>query len=270
MKKRIFCLLAAMLLLLVGLLPASAKTKLPAPTDDFFVNDFAGCLNAEDAAKMQARGEALYRDTGAQVVVVTVSSLEGAAIEDYGYDLANAWGIGEEKADSGVLLLLSTGDRRVRIEVGKGLEGCLPDGKTGRILDNYAVPYFKDDDFSTGLLETYSVLINEVYTEYGQTPSDYVPVDDAWEYEDSDDNDGFEFLGAFFPFALVMLLIVISVLRGGRGGGSRHSGGTHFPPGSFGGGFSGGGFSGGGSHSSGGGFHGGGGSFGGGGSSRGF
>ena len=266
MRKRIFAVFTTCFLLCACLLSAAAKSKLPAPTDAFFVNDFANCLTAADAAEMQTLGETLYKATGAQVVVVTVSSLDGEPIEDFGYDLANEWGIGEEKADSGVLLLLSTGDRQVRIEVGKGLEGCLPDGKTGRILDTYAIPYLKDNDFSKGLLEAYKILINEVYTEYGQTPSDYVPMT-----ETDDETDTGDFIGLAAPFMIFAVLIILSVAYKHSGGTSgRGSGGD----GGYHGGYYGGGFSGGSSRSSGGfsggGFSGGGGSFGGGGSSRGF
>ena len=266
MKKRFFAGITVCLLLCACFLPAAAKAKLPAPTDAFFVNDFANCLTAADAAEMQNLGETLYKATGAQVVVVTVLSLDGEPIEDYCYDLANEWGIGEEKADSGVLLLLSTGDREVRIEVGKGLEGCLPDGKTGRILDTYAIPYLKDNDFSKGLLEAYKVLVNEVYTEYGQTPSDYVPMAETADEIDTDD-----FIGLAAPFIILTILIVLSIAFKHSGGTSgRGSGGDGgFHGGTFYGGTMGGGFSGGSTHSSGG-FHGGGGSFGGGGSSRGF
>ncbi len=261
------------LLFCVGLLlPAAAKSSYPAPTRDFFVNDFAGCLDAEDAAEMQRLGEALYRATGAQAVVVTVDSLDGAPIEDYGYDLANEWGIGEKDADSGVLLLLSTGDREVRIEVGKGLEGRLTDGKTGRILDNYAIPYLRDDDFSTGLAEAYKVVVNEIYAEYGQAPSDYVPIEE--EVTSGSEYGLPPLIGMFVPVAFVVILIILSILRGSNGGnGGDHHRGNHYGGfyggGFYGGGYHGGGFSGGG-HSSGGGFSGGGGSFGGGGSSRGF
>lgn len=259
MRKRLFAVFITCLLLCTCLLSAAAKSKLPLPTDAFFVNDFANCLTAADAAEMQSLGEALYKATGAQVVVVTVSSLDGESIEDYGYDLANEWGIGAEQADSGVLLLLSTGDRQVRIEVGKGLEGCLPDGKTGRILDTYAIPYLKDNNFSKGLLEAYKILINEVYTEYGQTPSDYVPMEDT---DDETDTDDFITLAA--PFIILAILIALSIAhKRGSGGDGDFRGGTFY------GGSVGGGFSGGSSHSSGG-FSGGGGSFGGGGASRGF
>lgn len=115
----------------------------PSPTSDFFVNDFASCLTDEDKNTIQALGEELYKKTKAQVVVVTVQSLGGRDIESYSIGLAREWGIGDKDDDSGVLLLLSTGDRQVRIEVGKGLEGSLTDGKSGRILDSYAVPYLK-------------------------------------------------------------------------------------------------------------------------------
>lgn len=267
--KKTASFLCALVCLLWLCLPAAAKTSYPQPTQDFFVNDFADCLNAADAAEMQKIGEELYQETKAQVVVVTVSSLDGEEIEDYGYDLANAWGIGEEKADSGVLLLLSTGDRQVRIEVGKGLEGRLTDGKTGRILDNYALPHLKENDYSTGLTETYKAIVNEVYAEYGVTPQDGIEV-----YDVPEDNNSMEFIrfsGMSFPIVLVIILILISASRGGRGGYHRRRYyGNDFPPGGFSGGFGGGHSSGGGFSGGGGGFSGGGGSFGGGGSSRGF
>ena len=117
-----------------------SRDDYPSPTSDFFVNDFASCLTDEDKSTIQALGEELYKKTKAQVVVVTVQSLGGRDIDSYSIGLAREWGIGDKDDDSGVLLLLSTGDRQVRIEVGKGLEGSLTDGKSGRILDSYAVP----------------------------------------------------------------------------------------------------------------------------------
>ena len=171
--------------------------------------------------------------------------------------MGREWGIGSKNND-GVLLLLSVEERQIDIEVGYGLEGALPDGKTGRILDNYAIPYLKSDDFSTGLREAFSALIGETATEYGVeiNGSSLAPdVDEDEEYESSK--------AVIIDFIIfIIILIVIRKITGCTpfiffgGGGNHHSGG----------GFSGGGFSGGSS----GGFSGGGGSFGGGGSSRGF
>ncbi len=261
--KRISALVLGLLSAVLFLLPVSAaQVEYPEPTNDFFVNDFAGCLNADDAQEMQSLGEALYRATGAQAVVVTVTSLDGESIEDYGYALANGWGIGDGDADSGVLLLLSTGDRQVRIEVGSGLEGRLTDGKTGRILDTYAMPYLREDDFSTGLLEAYKSIVNEVYIEYGMEPaSDYTPVEET----QSDSNAvNRSTVIALLPMALILLVALIASLR-------RHGGGGGYYGGGFYGGYRGGGFHGGGGFSGGGGgFSGGGGGFSGGGSSRGF
>ena len=110
--------------------------------------------------------EELYEKTTAQVVCVTVNSLEGREVRDYALGLGREWGIGS-KDNNGVLLLLSTEDRKIDIEVGYGLEGTLPDGKTGRILDDYAIPHLKNDDFSTGLCEAFSALIGETAKEYG-------------------------------------------------------------------------------------------------------
>ncbi len=269
--KKLLSLLGTVVLLAALCLPAAAKQDYPQPTNGFFVNDFAGCLTAEDAAYMQSLGEALYKSTKAQVVVVTVDSLDGESIEDYAIGLGREWGIGDKDTDSGVLLLLSSGDREVRIEVGYGLEGRLTDGKTGRILDNYAIPFLKENDFSTGLRQAYAVLVNEVYAEYGMetTTGEYV------EPVGTSDSSQAVNTGAAMVIAFVMMLVFVfagimfnkkfggpgSGTHGGRGGGY-YGGGFYGGGGSFrGGGFSGGG---------GGGFSGGGGSFGGGGSSRGF
>ena len=174
--KKLSRIIFAVFLTAVLICTAAAAT-LPQATDDFFVNDFAGVLRKEDASAMQAQGEALYKQCGAQVVVVTISTLDGEDIADYALSLAREWGIGSKEKNDGVLLLLSTGEPHVRIEVGTGLEGALPDSKAGRLLDKYMMPNYTADTFSTGLRETYNALVNEVYIEYGLEPTDedYVP-----------------------------------------------------------------------------------------------
>lgn len=265
--KKLSALLLAVIMIFAICVPAFAA-KYPEPMQQFFVNDFAGCITDEDKREMQQMAEALYEKTKAQVVCVTVESLDGADIVDYGVGLGREWGIGEKDNDTGVLLLLSTGDRQINISVGYGLEGALTDGKTGRILDTYAIPHLKEDDFSTGLRETFTVLVNETSTELGEAVAGYEPVEEKDETSD---------VVTIFAMLFLVACIVVFILfiRSKKGEFSKYNSGEYNDYdnnhrggpfiGGFGGGSSSGGFGGGG-----GGFSGGGGSFGGGGSSRGF
>ena len=249
--KKIYTVFAALAVFLVLFTNVAFAADLPKPTKNFFVNDFANVISNADEEKMQQQGEALFKECGAQVVVVTVKSLSGEDLESYSLNLARSWRIGSDKNDDGILLLLAVDERKVRIEVGYGLEGALPDSKTGRILDTYGVERFKKNDFSTGLAAVYDSLVNEVYIEKGLDPADgYTPVED---YSLTSK----EKVIAYGIIALIVLAFIFTN-RGKRKRGFVY----------YGGGFGGGGFSG--SGSSGGGFSGGGGSFGGGGSSRGF
>ena len=99
--------------------------------------------------------------TGAQAVAVTVPSLGGQSVEDYAIDLANSWGIGQAEEDNGVLILIAVEERKLRVEVGLGLEGALPDGKTGRIMDEYMTPSLRQNDYSTGMLEGYKAVASQ-------------------------------------------------------------------------------------------------------------
>lgn len=257
MKKYSAILLSAVLLIL-SLSVSAFAAKYPTPTQKFFVNDFADCISDADEQKMQSMAEELYEKSGAQVVCVTVDSLDGEEVRDYALGLGREWGIGSKNDNNGVLLLLAVDDRQVDIEVGYGLEGTLTDGKTGRILDTYAMPYLRDNDFSTGLYKAFSALIGETANEYG------VEIDGSSLAPDEDEDEEYESSKAVVIDFIIFIIILLVIRKiTGRtpfiffGGGGNHRSG---------GGFSGGGFSGGSS----GGFSGGGGSFGGGGSSRGF
>lgn len=253
----------------------AAAINLPQPTSNFFVNDFANVIDDDVENELQSIGASLYKQTTAQVVVVTVDSLDGYDVEEYALELGREWGVGSEETNNGVVLLLSESDRQVTIQVGYGLEGCLPDGKTGRILDNYAIPYLSDNDFSTGLASAYKAIANVVCVEYG-VELDNLNIEDYnddYDFEMSDDE-------VIIVFITIFMVIVIftSIAFKNNGGGSHHGGGSYRGGGYYGGhtyyggsGRSGGFHSGGGSfRGGGGGFRGGGGSFGGGGSSRGF
>jgi len=118
-------------LLLVLCVAASGAAE-PAPVG--YINDFAGVIDPATRAALERYCAQVEERTGAQIAVLTIASLEGRPIEDVANEIFQRWGIGKKGSDEGVLLLLSIGDRRMRLEVGYGLEPILPDGFSGSIL----------------------------------------------------------------------------------------------------------------------------------------
>ena len=106
------------------------------------------------------------------MAVVVIGSLDGLSIEEAAVRLFSLWGIGGKSKDNGLLLIWSTGDRRVRVEVGYGLEGVLPDGKTGAILDAYVIPKFKSGQFDEGVLAGVDALLRAARNETVELPSE--------------------------------------------------------------------------------------------------
>lgn len=250
---------AAVLLCLVFCLCSCAEEGFPAATEEFFVNDFADILSEDAEREIMSRATFLYDATTAQVVTVTVESLNGMEPYEYALELGREWGVGSEEENNGIVILLSENDREIYIAVGYGLEGALPDSKTGRIIDLYGLEYLKKDDFSNGLNAINKAVINEIYIEYGlESESDYTSIDSLYQSQSVSEQGGKVVISWF---ALIILLVILSFF-------SRRRGGFFFFPTyhSSSGGFRGGsGFGG-----SSGGFRGGGGSFGGGGAGRGF
>jgi uncharacterized protein len=164
---------AALLLILLAALPLSAQEELPRPRG--YVNDFSGVIDSRFEQQMTQLAEAVERATGAQIAVAVVESMEPyGSIEEYSIALAEAWGVGAGEEDNGVLLVLAMAERRVRMEVGYGLEGAITDGTAGAILDEAVLPALRDGRYGEGLLrgmEAVSGEIAEAYqvdlTEYG-------------------------------------------------------------------------------------------------------
>jgi uncharacterized protein len=115
------------------------------------VVDAAQLLSAEAKARLVERLEAHEQQTGNQLVVVTLPSLGGYDIDDYGYQLGRHWGIGQQDNDNGALLIVSRDDRKVRIEVGYGLEGSLTDALSSAIIHQRILPQFRNGDFESGI-----------------------------------------------------------------------------------------------------------------------
>lgn len=165
MKKTTKCLIAILTLLFTMLSTNSivfAKSvSVPSATSDFYVNDFAEVFSEEQKSRLMENAIKLSdKYDGAQVVITTVKSLDSNAIEDYSYEMYNQYGIG--KNDMGILILLSTGDRQIRIEVGKAMEAYINDSKAGRFIDKYAIPSLKENKFDEGLIKLQEALISEV------------------------------------------------------------------------------------------------------------
>ena len=158
--------LSVALLFMAVLAPAFAQVKLP-PPDDRSIHDFAGVLSPDAVRAMEARHKELFQKTGVAIVVVTVKNLEGEPIDDFAVRVGKEWGAGKKGEDRGIVVALSTGDRRVFIATGYGVEGFLPDGKVGGILDGYVIPSLRSNDFSRGLEMASVALTEEAAKEYG-------------------------------------------------------------------------------------------------------
>src|SRR5688572_18798062 len=124
-----------------------------------------GMLRADTIARLNSAIGEFERTNGAEMAIVVIRSLDGLSIEEAAVKLFELWGIGKKSKDNGLLLLWSTSDRRVRVEVGYGLEGVLPDGKTGAILDAYVIPKFKSGEFDEGVLAGVGALLSAARNE---------------------------------------------------------------------------------------------------------
>ncbi|EIM29385.1 YgcG family protein [Microvirga lotononidis] len=248
--------MASLLFILLSLLPALAQTFPPLSGR---VVDAANLLKPEERAALEAKLKAHEDKTSDQVVVATVRSLEGYPIEDYANRLFRHWQLGQKKNNNGALLLVAPQERKVRIEVGYGLEGALTDALSKVIITTAIAPQFQKGNFAGGIDAGVDAMLS-------------ILTGDAEEWHRraevrEDDTTGFDPFVAFV--ILVILFFLISrMMGGGRGGGIQRGrrGPWIVTPGGWSGGsgWSGGG---GGGWSGGGGFSGGGGSSGGGGAS---
>ncbi|MCK0095956.1 TPM domain-containing protein [Yoonia sp. F2084L] len=145
---------------------AFAQDPENAPDTQYWVTDKAEVLSSSVEKALTDNAKAFEQETTNQVVVVTVDSLAGLTIERYGRWLGNSWGIGQADQDNGVLLLVAPNDRRVRIEVGRGLEDLLSDRIAQSIIDNEILPEFRDDDLQAGIVAGHTAIIQALGGEY--------------------------------------------------------------------------------------------------------
>ncbi|MBN1898331.1 MAG: TPM domain-containing protein [Spirochaetes bacterium] len=212
-----------------------------------FVNDFAGILSEDNKKMTESLITRFEQKTGVEIAVVTLPALGDYSVEEAAVRIFEQWGIGKKGQDNGLLLLIALKERKVRIEVGYGLEGMIPDSVAGRILDVYGMEHFKQNDFNTGVTRVVSAVIARISQQMGI----------SFGTGDQNDNVVEEKQQRRLPL-VPLLILMIFLFRFGfwwiwpmllSGGGYRHYGGGSFGGGGgfsggfggFGGGFSGGG-----------------------------
>jgi uncharacterized protein len=241
----------------VGLASARADVPIPPPPAHYF-NDYAGVVPVDAAARIEAKLRAFDEQTSNQVVVAVFPELPSPSLEDFTIRTAQSWRAGRSKLDNGVVLFVFVKDRKIRLEVGYGLEGALPDATAKQIISDAIAPRFRQGDYAGGLEAAVDAIIAVTKGEYKAPPAPAAPSAPS------------------FPNAVVILFIFLFVVlpilrRAQKGPRTYHRRGWDTPwwwgSGGGGGGWGSGGFGGGGGGGGGGGFSGGGGGFGGGGAS---
>jgi len=239
--------LAVLLFMVLTAAKIFAAEKYPAHRGA--VNDFANVIDAENAAKMESLAREVLEKTGTAVVVATVPSIgENEDYTMYANGLYKEWGIGKKGEDKGVLIFLTVKERKIRIETGYGVEGILPDGLVGEILDKYVVPFLKEGNYGKALYNAMyacsAYIAKDANVQLTGSPVPYRTNTRAQQK-------GINVFGLiFFLIAAVLLLgtrtgrsmlpwILLMFMGGGRGDGGGGGFGGGF--GGFGGGMSGGG-----------------------------
>jgi len=230
------------LLILFLFLPYVAHAQRDVPElANHRVHDDAGILSSQAIAFLEQTLRQFEDSTSNQLAVLTIPSLEGESIDQFGIRVADAWKLGTANNDNGVILLIAMQERKMRIEVGQGLEGPLPDAICNRIIRNEMAPAFRRQDYDGGVIASLEAIRKAIKGEYVGTGPHKTK----------------KRLPSGFVILLIIIIIAMRSRRGGRGSGWSSGRGW----------YGGGGLSRGGGGGGFGGFSGGGGSFGGGGSS---
>lgn len=174
---------------------------IPSPKPNSLVHDFANVIPDDVEQKLEAKLQKYERDTTIELAVVTVDSLQGDSVEDFTQRLAQSWGVGKKQKNNGVVLLVAPNERKMRIEVGYGLEPDLTDGTAGQIIQQEIIPLFKQHDLAGGIVAG----VDGILKTLGDKPFNERPVDRK--KNKSSDSDLMIVI-----IAIVIVLIVLAVL----------------------------------------------------------
>lgn len=159
------------LLIVAAWIVASAvsATALDVPKLQGYVNDHAGMITPDVKSQMEEKLKALEQTDSTQIFVLTVPSLDGEVLEEFAIKVFDTWKAGQKGIDNGVILIIAQKERKIRIEVGRGLEGKLTDLVSGRIIDTVMKPKFKDGDFEGGFVDGVDALVAATKGEFRVT-----------------------------------------------------------------------------------------------------
>jgi uncharacterized protein len=204
LSARVAACVAALFILVLATGPSLHAQTVPALTGR--VVDQADLLTPAQESELTAKLEALERASSRQLVVVTVPDLQGFAIEDFGFRLGTEWKIGNEDADNGAILLIALAERKIRIEVGDGLEPILTDAMSGIIIRDTMRPRFQAGDVAGGINAGVDAIIQQLQAPPEEAERRALQAAGA-EREQARSNDG----GSIFP--LIFWLIVLAVIH---------------------------------------------------------
>jgi uncharacterized protein len=219
-----------------------AVTPEPPAVPQNYVVDLAGIVRDDVKMQLNAYLRELEQKTTAQMVILTIKSLDGESIEEFSIRTAEKWKLGQKGKDNGVLITIALKDKRYRFEIGYGLEEILPDSMVGSIGRDYLVPHFRKGDYSTGILNAALVIIGTIAKKEGVEITGMPKASRIIHKRSVYDSKWFNYIA--FAFIFIILLPFILFGFGRRSSRFKRGGIWWGPGGSGGGGFGGGGFDG--------------------------
>lgn len=184
---------------------AEAQNIPAKPNPPRLVNDFAEALSADEEMQLEKLLVKYDDSTSNQVAIVLVNSLQGYPVEDFALKVLREWGIGNKKTNNGVLILASIAEHKVRIEIGYGLEGAIPDAIASRIIRNDIAPYFKQEKYFEGLQAAATSIVKAAKGEYTAPEG----------YSNKNQKEG----GSILKVIIIIIIIIVFLSNSRRGGG---------------------------------------------------
>lgn len=201
-------LLSSLLIIFSFSISISAQVNYPSPTNYKYINDYSNILSSSEIETIISLGKELEDKTGAQSIVVITDTTDGTPIQDYAIDLFRSWGIGQKTKDNGLLILVAIKDRKWRVEVGRGLEGVIPDALSNRVMESLATDDFKNDNYGSGIIKSYSTFNDLIAEEYGVTLSKSLNIKIPKESNSQDSGSIFDAI----PIGIILVLLILDMI----------------------------------------------------------